>query len=105
MKSENLEVRADWNGTTWTVRDLRDPRGPGIQVDALVMRSKRYGKGFCEGTIEALHGLDQEVAKHLSMADQRLLGVGAQLRSQRLLSRTNGAYKATLGQDGQISIA
>ena len=102
MKNEYLEVRADWNGAAWTIKDIDDPQGNGIQVEALLMRATRTGKGFAEGYIVAVHGLDQEIAGRLDNQSLKLLGVGAQFRTQTASPKGVYARRVNLTSEGKI---
>lgn len=105
MKIETLEVRATWNGTSWIIRERGETRGGGISAENLVMRAQRPGKDFVEGFIVSVHGLDQEVANRLNSAELRLLGVGAQFRSQRAVApRRSHTQVYHLGASGSIEI-
>lgn len=103
MKNEYLEVRADWNGTAWIIKDVDDMRGAGIKVEALVMRATRTGKDFAQGFIVAVHGLDQEIAGYLDNASLKLLGVGAQFRGQAISPRGVKTRRVNLTQNGKIT--
>ena len=72
-------------------------------VDALVMRATRTGKGFAEGFIIAVHGLDQEIAGKLDNASLKLLGVGSQFRGQSISPKGVKAARMNLNADGRIT--
>lgn len=103
MKSEYLEIRADWNGVSWVIRDIGNPRGGGLRVEALVMRATRTGEGFAQGYIVAVHGLDQEVARELDNASLKLLGVGAHLRPQSVAPKGAKTRRVNLTLNGKIT--
>ncbi len=103
MKNEYLEVRASWNGTTWKLKELGNTAEVGIKADALVMRVTRHGKGWAEGYIVSVYGLDQEVASQLDNASLKLLGVGAQFRGQAISPKGVRAIRMNLTQSGTIT--
>lgn len=74
----------------------------GIRVDALVMRATRSGKGFAQGYIVSIHGLDQEVASRLNNAQLKTLGVGAQFRSQAVAPRWAKTKRVNLTAAGAV---
>jgi len=103
LKNEYLEIRASWNGSAWVIRDIGNPCGDGLRVEALVMRATRTGEGFAQGYIVAVHGLDQEVAGGLDNASLRLLGVGAHLRTQSVAPKGAKTRRVNLTPDGKIT--
>jgi hypothetical protein len=88
----NLELKftLTWHGNQWYVQD---PHNVNLRVpiDTAVVDVTYQGDKFVEGYIVAVHGLDQEIAQHLSKASLQALGVGAQLRR-------NPAKKVRRGQ-------
>jgi hypothetical protein len=103
LENQYLEVRADWNGTAWIVRDVDAMGGLGVRAEALVMRATRTGKDFAQGFIGAVHGLDWEVAGYLDNTGLRLLGVGAQFRGQTASPRGVSTRRVNLTQDGKVT--
>lgn len=84
------------------IRDLFDLRVPGIRVDGAVVRATRVGKGFVEGTISAVHGLDQEIAQHLDRHQLSALGVGFPMKPSTLRNVGGRVQHVHLMADGKI---
>jgi len=81
LRSENLEVIVKWESGAWAIRRAGDSRGPGIRVDSLVMNASSIREGSVKGCIEAVYGLDQEVASQLNGPHRHMLGIGAHIRA------------------------
>jgi hypothetical protein len=103
LKTETLEVRADWNGTHWVIKELGNTAQVGLKADALVMRATHEGRGFAEGYIVSIHGLDPEVASQLNNALLRLLGVGAQFRPQSVAPKWARTRRVNLTASGLVT--
>lgn len=78
MKSENLEVSVSWENDSWVIREVGYEEGPGIKVDALIIRAKRSTDSSITGAIVSVYGLSQEIAAVLTSKELKMLGVGSQ---------------------------
>lgn len=98
--NSNLEVVVKRENGRWVIREFGYPGSPGIKVDALVVSAANHGDDFVQGRIVAIHGLDQEIASQLNLAQLKSLGVGSQAgRGRHAWGRTN----LHLGADGKIT--
>lgn len=77
MSLQNLEVSVRWESNAWVIREAGCFSGPGIRADAMVIEPRNSRPGDIRGTIVSVHGIDQEIARQLSFADLRQLGVGS----------------------------
>ena len=70
-------MSVSWENDSWVIREVGYEKGPGIKVDALIIRAKRGTHSSITGTIVSVYGLSQEIAVVLSSKELRMLGVGA----------------------------
>lgn len=75
---------------------------PGIKVDGAVVNATHIGDEFVDGHIISVHGLDWEVAQHLSRQQLSLLGVGNHLRPKSVTKIPGTAGRVALMHDGRI---
>lgn len=90
------KLTLEWSHGKWFVLD---PAGGGrVPIDTAIVDVTYCQPGLVEGFIVAVHGLDLEIAQHMSRETQQALGVGAQLRRSPLAKTRRGQLTA----DGRV---
>lgn len=77
---------------------------PGIKVDGAILNATHIGEGVVDGHIISVHGLDFEVARHLSRQQLSLLGVGNHLRPKSVTKIPGTLGRVALMHDGHIEV-
>ena len=103
-KSDLCGLRLSWNNENWVITDPLRAGDPGIKVDGAVVSATHIGDGFVDGHIVSVHGLDWEVAQHLSRQQLSLLGVGNHLRPKSVTKIPGTTGRVSLGPAGLVEV-
>ena len=98
---QNEILRVERSNNTWLITDPDDPRAGKVSVDAAVVAVTTQGKGWVQGYVLAVHGLDFEAAKDFRQGALNALGVASQVKGfAPPPNALRNRYQLT--QDGEI---